>query len=162
MRCSRRWWSDEHREERRSLGPRQSDLRSPTVVSARHRKFLNDQFHAMVLQATVQRAKIYESGSSERARVQFRAGLQCFLDEAAPSYSAPVSDEAHIERIVALAAALTRDNSPALREGRFRIGPAQKALNLFLKYQWCSGWIGVPPHCPFDARIIAMLPTCGV
>ena len=130
-------------------------------MSARHRKFLNDHFHAMVLQATMQRATIYEPGSSERARALFRGGLQCFLDDVAPSYSALVSDETHIERIVALASTLTRDHSPALQEGRFRLGPAQKALNLFLKYQWCSGWIAMPPHCAFDARIIRTLPSYG-
>jgi hypothetical protein len=39
------------------------------------------------------------------------------------------------------------------------VGPAQKALNPFLKYQWCAGWIPSPPHCPFDALIIGQLPA---
>jgi hypothetical protein len=45
---------------------------------------------------------------------------------------------------------------------RFRIGSAQKALNLYLKYLWCLGLIARPPHCPFDYRILAKLPTCNV
>lgn len=38
---------------------------------------------------------------------------------------------------------------------RFRIGIAQKALNLYLKYPWCLGIISRPPHCPFDGNILA-------
>lgn len=42
----------------------------------------------------------------------------------------------------------------------FRIGSAQKALNLYRKYLWCLGYIPFPPHCPFDATIIDQLPVC--
>jgi hypothetical protein len=41
----------------------------------------------------------------------------------------------------------------------FRVGTAQKALNLYLKYLWCLGEIKTPPHCPFDRGIIQMLPV---
>ena len=41
---------------------------------------------------------------------------------------------------------------------RIRIGSAQKALNLFLKYLWCIGEAPEPPHCPFDFQIISKLP----
>ena len=41
--------------------------------------------------------------------------------------------------------------------GRFRIGVAQKALNLYLKHLWCLDWIYEPPHCPFDNGIIRLL-----
>jgi hypothetical protein len=45
-----------------------------------------------------------------------------------------------------------------LAGGKFRIGTAQKALNLYLKYLWCLGKIRMPPHCPFDAQIIKKIP----
>ena len=123
-----------------------------------HRAFLCDQFHSMVLQATVQRAAIYELGASETVREEFRRGLRQRLDAAATAYATPIAEQEHIGRIAALARSLSKDHAGALRGGAFRIGPAQKALNLFLKYQWCSGWIPMPPHCPFDALIIAQLP----
>lgn len=41
------------------------------------------------------------------------------------------------------------------RHGRFRIGLAQKALNLYLKYLWCADLAARPPHCPVDAIILA-------
>ena len=40
---------------------------------------------------------------------------------------------------------------------RFRIGIAQKALNLYLKNLWCLGEITTPPHCPLDRLIIDKL-----
>src|SRR5215467_3622009 len=35
--------------------------------------------------------------------------------------------------------------------------PAQKALNLYLKYLWCTGEIRTPPHCPIDGGVIKKL-----
>lgn len=122
------------------------------------RSFLRDQFHGMVLQATVQRARIYAPGAPEQSRESFRIGLRSELDRLAKHYDGAVSEDAHVRNIVALADTVSTEYGAALRDGRFRIGPAQKALNLFLKYQWTAGWIPEPPHCPFDAIIIALLP----
>jgi hypothetical protein len=35
-----------------------------------------------------------------------------------------------------------------------RIGIAQKAVNLYLKFLWCYGWIPEPPHCPIDRTVL--------
>ncbi len=43
----------------------------------------------------------------------------------------------------------------------FRVGIAQKALNLYLKYLWCLGKITEPPHCPFDSIIISEI-KCNI
>lgn len=122
------------------------------------RDFLEDQFHGMVLQATVQRARIYAPDSGEKSREKFRVGLRAELDLLVPSYQKVVAEDTHIRNIEQLAAVLSRRHRPVLREGRFRIGPAQKALNLLLKYHWSAGWIPEPPHCPLDFIIIAKLP----
>lgn len=123
------------------------------------KRFLRDQFHGLVLQATVQRAGIYEESSADTLREEFRKGLRRSLDAMAREYLQPVDDAAHVGRIDALAQEMTKSFGRTLRGGRFRVGPAQKALNLFLKYQWCAGWIPSPPHCPFDALIIGRLPA---
>ena len=122
------------------------------------RAFLLDQFHGMVLQATVQRARIYRDGSGEPARDAFRRGLRRLLDSTASRYSEPLSESAHEQHIARIADALSAAHGDALRADRFRIGPAQKALNLHLKYLWCAGWIPEPPHCPLDRVIIELLP----
>lgn len=133
-----------------------SQRASRTVDS---RRFLEDQFHGMVLQATVQRARIYSPDSSEDQREKFRGSLWEQLDLLTPRYRKPVDDEGHIQNIQRLATLLSRLHGATLREGRFRIGPAQKALNLMLKYHWSAGWIPEPPHCPLDAIIIGKLPS---
>ncbi len=122
------------------------------------RRFLQDQFHGLVLAATVQRAHIYRPSASESLRNGFRVGLRRALDEYATEYTGHVDDRAHTRRIGALADRLSRNHASALVAGRFRIGPAQKALNLYLKYRWSAGWMPTPPHCPFDAVIMAALP----
>ncbi|MBL8998311.1 MAG: hypothetical protein JNL44_13445 [Gemmatimonadetes bacterium] len=129
------------------------------MSNASPRRFLLDQCHGMVLQATVQRAKIYNPRANENLRNQFRIGLRRILDEAAAHYRRRVDEAAHTRRIGRIASTLSGRHARALRGGRFRIGPAQKALNLFLKYQWSAGWIAEPPHCPFDAQIIKLLPA---
>jgi hypothetical protein len=40
---------------------------------------------------------------------------------------------------------------------KFRIGIAQKAINLYLKFLWCMKEIPTPPHCTIDGRIISTL-----
>ncbi len=128
------------------------------LPTAGPRDFLLDQFHGLVLAATVQRANVYRAGATEVLRDEFRVGLRQALDDLATAYRRPVGDAAHVRRIVALADRLTREHPRALVRGRFRIGPAQKALNLYLKYLWSAGWIPMPPHCPFDAVIMGALP----
>jgi hypothetical protein len=128
------------------------------LPSAGPRHFLLDQFHGLVLAATVQRANVYRAGAAEALRDGFRVGLRQALDDLATVYRRPVGDAVHVRRIVALADRLTREHPRALVRGRFRIGPAQKALNLYLKYLWSAGWIPMPPHCPFGAVIVGALP----
>lgn len=41
-----------------------------------------------------------------------------------------------------------------LRGGVLRFGVAQKLVNLYLKYLWVTGYIGLPAYCPIDAIII--------
>lgn len=134
-------------------------LTDPSSSLMDPRDFLRDQFHGLVLQATVQRARIYAPHASERDREAFRVGLRAQLDRVAARYPHGVSDTTHVRNIAALADTLSRQHHSALRGGRFRIGPAQKALNLFLKYQWTAGWILEPPYCPLDAIIIGKLPA---
>jgi hypothetical protein len=134
-------------------------LTDPSSTLMNPRDFLRDQFHGMVLQATVQRARIYAANAPEREREAFRVGLRERLDRVAAHYLDGVADTTHVRYIATLADAVSHQHHAALRGGRFRIGPAQKALNLFLKYQWTAGWIAEPPHCPLDAIIIRKLPA---
>lgn len=123
------------------------------------RDFLHKEFFGLTLKATVQRAKIYGRDATEHGRMSLHAGLHHALETTARSYTHPVTEEEHLRNIASIADRLSSDCLGALRGERFRIGPAQKALNLFLKYLWCAGWIPTPPHCPFDSVIIGQFPA---
>jgi hypothetical protein len=116
--------------------------------------FLVDECCRLSVMGALQRASIYAAGVSEKERVPFQKYLYKWLKRRRRTYSNKVSGLQHRRRIASLADALSTNFSHLLRGGRFRIGPAQKALNLFLKYLWCLGLIHEPPHCPFDSRII--------
>lgn len=108
----------------------------------------------------MQRARVYSvPGLTERERLPLHATLQRALEEVSTAYAVPVTEAIHVVNISALAAEISEQHAAILRDRRFRIGAAQKALNLFLKYLWCLDAIPTPPHCPFDQRIIAVLPT---
>lgn len=105
---------------------------------------------------------VYEqtATSSQRASVRYELekGL---LDLAAryPSNAAEtaVGDDAHVSNIAELAERVSREAGKYLVGGNFTIGRAQKALNLYLKYLWCTGRKLMPPHCPFDGIVIERL-----
>lgn len=122
-------------------------------------RFLRDEFHGLTLGATTQRGNVYARGLSEAERSLVHQSLRTSLDGMSAEYLREVSESVHLARIAELADKISSRHAALLAGGRFRIGSAQKALNLFLKYLWCAGLIPTPPHCPFDARVIAKLPS---
>jgi hypothetical protein len=126
-------------------------------MDADQEKFLSDEIFSLTLMATVQRAGVYRSNASDRERRAFRIDLRSKLEEIATTYEVVVEEETHVRNVVELSRRLTSDHKKVLSNGRFRIGTAQKALNLYLKYLWCLGAIPQPPHCPFDFQVITTL-----
>lgn len=123
-------------------------------------QFLRDELFSLTLMATVQRAHVYLPNADAKAKSNFQKALRSSLERLEAAYSDMVSEEDHIRNIAALAEELSRGHADVLAGKRFRFGTAQKALNLHLKYLWCVGKMPVPPHCPFDFRVIAKLPEC--
>lgn len=121
--------------------------------------FLRKEFFQLSLRATAQRASIYASDAAEGARRAFRDILRRELDQESQRYHEAVDDEHHVQAVVRVAKRLSDAHPATLRDGRFRLGPAQKALNLYLKYLWCAGLAHEPPHCPFDSIVIQQLPS---
>jgi hypothetical protein len=121
--------------------------------------FLADEFHRLSLQGAVQRANIYVPDLDENERKKLHPTLRKCIEDAAKHYEHErnVSDDEHNARIEQIRSRMSEEHARILRDGIFRIGPAQKAFNLFLKYQWCAGWIARPPHCPFDSEVIKKL-----
>ena len=124
-------------------------------------QFLLDEFFSLTLRALAQRGKLYRKGSNEKSRAAFRNSLRSWLERVTvEQYKDPVADDLHFENIQKFADEMSAAHSDALNGGRLRIGSAQKALNLYLKYMWCSGQIPEPPHCPFDYMVLKYIPQC--
>jgi hypothetical protein len=126
-------------------------------MDAQQERFMRDEIFSLTLMATVQRAHVYASDGDADAKWRFQKALRQSLQQLEPSYRETVTEEDHMRNVVALSAKLSLDHADILAGRRFRIGTAQKALNLYLKYLWCLGKLPVPPHCPFDYRVIAKL-----
>jgi hypothetical protein len=129
-------------------------------MNEEQREFLIDEFFNLTLRGTGQRARVYREGAAEPEKHEFRKSLRKELERMASAYKSRVPDEQHERNIDELAETLSTRHERVLAKGRFRIGCAQKALNLYLKYLWCFGEIGTPPQCPFDFGIIGQLPGC--
>lgn len=123
------------------------------------KKFLDDEFLNSTLMATLGRSGTYEKETTDadkdkKDKKKFRNFLKEKLRKISKEYTSNVDPQAHIDNIQILADECTKYSSPILKDKKFRIGGAQKALNLYLKYLWCIGEIPTPPHCPFNNKII--------
>ncbi|OGP70694.1 MAG: hypothetical protein A2Y80_03390 [Deltaproteobacteria bacterium RBG_13_58_19] len=123
-------------------------------------KFLKNEFLTMSVFGGLGRSGTYSKSATEEARKNFRNDLRDKLDEISREYQSMVTEEEHLSNIRRLSDELSSQFSHCLKNGRFRIGIAQKALNLYLKYLWCVNLIAPPPHCPFDSIVISHLPDC--
>lgn len=123
------------------------------------KKFLIDQAIVNSIGAAFQHAGVYVQGlkDNDDQKDALREALAEKLRSLGTTYINAVAEEVHCQNIVSLADSLTLQFYGILRNGRFRIGIAQKALNLYLKYLWCLGDIPTPPHCPIDRSIIDKL-----
>jgi hypothetical protein len=106
------------------------------------------------------RSGTYSNIATEEHKKSFRNALRMKLDEVSSNYKSNVTEEEHLANIKNLSDDLTARFCQWLHNGRFRLGIAQKALNLYLKYLWCAGFIQAPPHCPFDSIVIRYLHNC--
>ena len=104
--------------------------------------------------ASFQRANVYAVEISIEQRNVFVQAFKNRLVALEKVYEQPVSLEQHLKNIEEFAAGLSNDFPNVLRDKKMRIGVAQKAVNLYLKFIWCYGWIPEPPYCPIDRIVL--------
>lgn len=149
----------------RPVGQAQAD--GEVLKSDAQKAFLRDEFLSLTLQGALglRGSKIYKEDVGEKDKECFRQSLREWLLKRESAYGSrvQVQESEHEKNIKQLADELTKKHANILANGCFRLGIAQKALNLYLKYLWCMDRILVePPHCPFDSRIIKELPNCNL
>jgi hypothetical protein len=88
-------------------------------------------------------------------RAEFRNSLATLVQLYSVQYLVGVDEAKHLANIEAISNEMSDRFGPILRGGRFRIGIAQKVLNLYIKYLWCANDnFPLPPHCPVDRIIL--------
>src|SRR5258708_1147109 len=102
-------------------------------------KFISDELFKLVINATFGRSKTYKDSAKVSKKEKLKKALRHFLEEKKEKYiSGHVLENEHIGNIKKLSRDLTGKFPDCLFKVRFRIGSAQKALNLYLKYLWCT------------------------
>lgn len=113
--------------------------------------------------AAMMHSQVYATG---KATPHYRQMLHDTLDKCVNDIvkksnykKGSVSERQHCANIEKLAKGVVAKCGGFLYRKRFRIGAAQKFLNIRLKELWCKGKIKAPPHCPFDRIVINALPA---
>ena len=119
-------------------------------------KFLINELWIASWSASVQRASVYHRDALDSAKRKFKKRVkEEYKEKYLDMYKNGVSEKSHIKNIELLSQHGTKIGNElgVLNADTYRIGNAQKLLNLYLKYLWCMGKIAEPPHCPIDRRI---------
>ena len=126
------------------------------MVTDRKSKFLRNEFWILSWNASVQRAVKYAKDRTEKDRRSFRDYvIEHCNREIIPRYDKGQTEPEHIANIVELRDVALAYRDKGLLISPYNIGVAQKLLNLQLKYLWCAGLVGIPPHCPVDRIILS-------
>ena len=97
---------------------------------------------------------VYDSGTKVWQRARAKSVLREWLIKVEEKYSiGSVTDLEHVSFIAEVAEGVTNELTVYLHKGRFRVGVAQKLVNVHLKYLWTAGFCPEPPHCPIDGII---------
>jgi len=122
------------------------------------RRFLSYELGHLTLKAALSTRDDEYPVYNKDTMVFQRAKAKRVIRECLASIEAKYSEKAfsgneHTAFIAEVASDLSEKLSRYLREGRFRIGAAQKLVNAHLKYLWTAGFCQEPPHCPIDGII---------
>jgi hypothetical protein len=119
------------------------------------KEFLRQTALFNAIGAAFQRALIYGDKNDNGLKDQVKRDLEGHLRRIETRYQRNVSSEKHLQTISGVAKNMSNKHAHILKNGRFRVGIAQKAVNIYLKLLWCYGWIPEPPHCPIDSIVLA-------
>lgn len=99
-------------------------------------------------------APVYAKEIKSHQRKKEKKVLRGVLEKLEQKYlKGDVTEEDHVKLIMDTTDEISKELGSKLHNSRFRVGVAQKLINLHLKYLWATGYIEEPPHCPIDGII---------
>ena len=125
-----------------------------------HTKVIEGMIIRLTFDGGFKRSRIYAPKASESQRREFRRYLSSKLAEIMLEVQLRkrYNDDDHCKTIQRFSSDTTSRFREILGKGGFRIGHAQKFLNLYWKISWILKITPVKPiHCPFDSVIIGKL-----
>ncbi|MFA6215569.1 MAG: hypothetical protein WC768_03305 [Patescibacteria group bacterium] len=132
------------------------------------RDFIENEILILTINGALARGKavynFYEENdiADNKKKIDFRNFINDKLKTFKNIYkNGNVNEENHIQNLLDFKNLIDSNYKAILRNGGINFGRAQKLLNLYLKYLWSLGEIGLPPHCPFDSIIISKLDDTG-
>ncbi|MNN10769.1 hypothetical protein D3C81_1237020 [compost metagenome] len=122
------------------------------------KRFLSYELGLLSLKAALStrngKAPVYAKGIEYHQRKKEKKVFREILNKLEHIYvKGEITEEQHVKFIEQTALDVSKELQKSLHNGRFRIGVAQKLINLHLKYLWATGYITEPPHCPIDGII---------
>lgn len=126
-------------------------------------QFLYAEVRMLAWAGSVQRAHLYKAiPKPDVAEIEaFRKLIFDHIESRwLPIYEKGCSAEQHLLHLNELVAYGTSVGAKVLGVEGYKLGVAQKLLNLLLKYLWSLGWIKEPPHCPVDRIILGKTVLC--
>ena len=107
------------------------------------------------LQAAMRHSGTYRRDALESQKEIFRRNFKKELSTKGDLYQEQITDAQHIRVLEEVSNKLSIEHGAILHGSRLRLGIAQKALNLYLKFLWClDSSRATPPHCPIDRMIL--------
>lgn len=127
-------------------------------LSTAKRRFLSYELGLLTLKAALstrdKKWPIYSPAMKDHQRGEAKEAFREILIEIEQKCVTVSLNEAdHILYIKSVADRLSDLLTTSLHQSRFRIGVAQKMVNLHLKYLWVAGIAQEPVHCPIDGII---------
>jgi len=122
------------------------------------KRFLSYELGLLTLKAALStrddKYPVYDKGTKTWQRSQAKRALREWLAVIEEKYSrSGITEVEHVTFIAEVSEKLSSQLSRCLHNGRFRVGVAQKLVNVHLKYLWTAGFCPEPPHCPIDGII---------
>ena len=118
------------------------------------KKFIRNEILTLTINGGLGRCKTYKPNINPKQKKHFNIFLRNRLEYYGKYYYKTISNDQHIKNITLLTKEISNNFHRILYNDKFRIGCAQKLLNLYLKYLWSLSIIPEPPHCPIDEKII--------